>query len=130
MPTSDALLNDINRAVGTLMERVDGLRVDVAESRADSRANRLLIFERLETGEKYAQQIEMRVVGRIERLEIVANEVVARVTKIEPTIATLGRLQQRGVGALSVVGLAATMIGGVLAIKWDALTDWLGSWWA
>jgi len=123
--TERALLDEINRSIGTLTERVDGLRGDVAESRAESKENRAQVHRRLEEAEGRIDVANSMVLERLAKLERTSDETAAKVAKIEPTIATLTRLQQRGIGAIAVVGLAATMVGGAIAIKWDAFADWL-----
>lgn len=121
MTTDRSLLDEINRSIGTLTERVDGMRVDVAESRAETSGTRRLVFERLEASEKRAQGIEQAMLDRLSVLETASAALVTRVTKMEPTFDAFNRLRQRGVGALTVVGFAATVIGGAIALKWDQI---------
>lgn len=129
MPTERALLDEINRSLDVLTERVDGLRTDMAESRADSRENRERVYQRLEESEAKSEEAAALVLDRLAKLEATTAATAARVAKIEPTIEAFTRLQQRGIGATAIIGLAATLIGGAIALKWDAFAAWIHSWW-
>lgn len=124
-----ALLNEINRSVGTLTERVDGLQADVAESRAESKDNRERVYLRLEQSELKVEESNQAILNRLTLLEKTAADNTAKIAEIEPVTKEFLRLKQRGIGAMAVVGLAATLIGGAIALKWDAFTTWLNSFW-
>jgi len=123
------LLDEINRSVGMLVERLEGVRVDVAESRSESKEHRQMVYEKLERHERRTTELEEEMIERLGKLETLAATTAAKVAKIEPTIEAFTRLQQRGIGAMAIVGLAATLIGGAIALKWDAFAAWLTGLW-
>lgn len=129
MADERTLLDEINRSVGMLVERLEGVRVDVAESRSESKEHRQMVYEKLERHERRTTELEEEMIERLGKLETLAATTAAKVAKIEPTIEAFTRLQQRGIGAMAIVGLAATLIGGAIALKWDAFAAWLTGLW-
>lgn len=124
-----AILNEIARSVGVLTERIDGIRVDVSESRQESKENRERVYLRLEQSERKIEEANDIILARVANLEKLVADNTAKITEIEPITKAFTRMQQRGAGALAVIGLAATIIGGAVALKWDAFTDWINSLW-
>lgn len=125
LESEHALLNEINRSVGTLTERVDGLRADVAESRQESEDNRNKVYLRLEQAERRVAEASDSISERVAELERLTADTASKVLKMEPVILAFTRMQQRGIGAMAVIGLTATVIGGAVALKWDAFVAWL-----
>ena len=88
-----------------------------------------MVYEKLERHERRTTELEEEMIERLGKLETLAATTAAKVAKIEPTIEAFTRLQQRGIGAMAIVGLAATLIGGAIALKWDAFAAWLTGLW-
>jgi len=53
---------------------------------------------------------------RLDRLE-------ARMDNLEKPVAALGRWQQRGLGALTIISIIAALIGGTLSLSWQKILD-------
>ena len=122
------ILLGMSRTLGGLVEKVDGLARDVTESREESASGRRRLYQRLEDNEAKAEADTAAVIERLGRLEqlhsataVQAAATAAQVAAIQPTIDAFGRLKQRGVGAIAVLGFVFTLIGGAIALKWDAI---------
>jgi len=122
------ILLDMSRTLGGLVEKVDGLARDVTESRGESNSGRKRLYDRLEANETKAEADAAAIQARLARLEQLAADTAAQATAtaaqlagIQPTIDAFGRLKQRGIGAIAVIGFVATILGGAIALKWDAI---------
>lgn len=122
------ILLDMSRTLGGLVEKVDGLARDVTESREESNSGRRRLYARLEDNEAKAEADAAAVLARLDRLEAAqkvtadaAAATAAQLAGIQPTIDAFGRLKQRGIGAIAVIGFVATILGGAIALKWDAI---------
>lgn len=122
------ILLDMSRLLGGLVEKVDGLARDVTESRGESNDGRRRLYARLEENETKAEADTAAVMERLTRLEQLAGATAAqaaataaKLAGIQPTIDAFARLKQRGIGAVAVIGFVATIFGGAIVLKWDAI---------
>lgn len=122
------ILLGMSRTLGGLVEKVEGLARDVTESREESANGRRRLYQRLEENESKAEADTAAVMERLARLEQLtaatatqAEATAAKLAGIQPTIDAFGRLKQRGIGAIAVIGFVATILGGAIALKWDAI---------
>jgi len=115
------ILLGMSRTLGGLVEKVEGLARDVIESRGESAEGRRRLYERLADNETKAEADTSAIIERLGRLEQLHSATAAQVAAIQPTIDAFGRLKQRGIGAIAIIGFVATVLGGALALKWDAI---------
>lgn len=122
------ILLDMSRTLGGVVEKLEGLARDVTESREESNSGRRRLYDRLAENEAKAEGDAAAVMERLARLEQLAaataekaTATAAQLAGIQPTIDAFGRLKQRGIGAIAVIGFVATILGGAIALKWDAI---------
>lgn len=106
--SGDSGLNELNRALGEVAAKVDGLRDQLADSdrRASEHRNRL--YRRVEDIAVRTQDLEHRAK---------LNE--AAIADMQPTVEEVRQWKQRGIGALAMAGFAGAGIGVALATLWD-----------
>lgn len=111
---AEAGLNEIYRALGGLTAEVQGLRAVITESDRRSSEHRSRVYGKLEEIDQRTGTLEHRV-----------DAASAAIADIKPTIDEVRRWKQRGIGALAIVGFAASAIGVALGLLWDKISAWI-----
>jgi len=97
-----------DRAIG----RIEGQLKQIIESQNRAEIGRKQLYELLAALREEIADYK----HRLDRLE-------ARMDNLEKPVAALGRWQQRGLGALTIISIIAALIGGTLAVSWQKILD-------
>lgn len=119
-------LQELNRTLGTLIGKVDGLAQDVAESRQESKEHRKRVYDRLEENEAAAEKSVAAVLARLDALEATTAGTIKTVAEIKPVFDAMQVWKHRGVGFTAAVALAFALIGGGVVLKWEAIVAFFG----
>ena len=104
-------MDDMNRDLGRVEGKLDALIKTVEQQGAKSDASRAKQYERIELVERHTHDLD----GRMKTVE-------GTVLKMSPLVDEFGRLKQRGVGMLMLLGFIWLIVGGLIlrGIGWIA----------
>ncbi|WP_127074028.1 DUF1515 family protein [Pelagibacterium lentulum] len=99
----------MNRDLGRVEGKLDALIETVKQQGEKSDASRARQYERIEAVERNTHDLD----GRMKTVE-------GTVQKMSPLVEEFGRIKQRGVGMLMLLGLVWLIIGGLVvqALQW------------
>lgn len=103
------------RAIGRLEGKMDSLIEAVKTQGEKSDASRAKMYERIEGVERSTEKMD----GRLQTVE-------GTVTKMSPLVDEFGRIKQRGVGILMMLGVLWMLLGGLLLQGLAAIVAWIG----
>ena len=103
------------RAIGRLEGKMDSLIETVKAQGEKSDQSRAKLYERVEGVERSTEKID----GRLKTVE-------GTVTKMSPLVDEFGRIKQRGVGILMMLGVLWMLLGGLLLQGLAAIVAWIG----
>lgn len=108
---TDGMQRDLGRVEGKL----DALIETVKAQGAKSDASRARLYDRMESVERNTHDLD----GRMKTVE-------GTVKKMSPLVDEFGRLKQRGVGILMMLGVLWMLLGGLLLQGLSAIVSWIG----
>src|SRR5690606_22130704 len=113
----EAVIPETNqeRAIGRLEGKMDSLIEAVKAQGEKSDASRAKMYERIEGVERSTEKMD----GRLQTVE-------GTVTKMSPLVDEFGRIKQRGVGILMMLGVLWMLLGGLLLQGLAAIVAWIG----
>ena len=103
------------RAIGRLEGKMDSLIEAVKAQGEKSDASRARMYERIEGVERSTEKMDSRL-----------QTVEGTVTKMSPLVDEFGRIKQRGVGILMMLGVLWMLLGGLLLQGLSAIVSWIG----
>lgn len=111
--------DDIHRDIGGLLEAVNGLRRDLVKSDAKSEVHRSQVYAKLESLQETAVTLGNQAMENAIKIAAVS----ADVAEMKPVTEQVVQWKQRGLGALGIVGIAATAFGISVGAGWDKIME-------